>query len=452
VLTWFLPLALVAAFAPETVPDCMGTADEPDAQVEEQPASRAKKDDKRADKTVKHADKNDGPLSWRHGDTFRIAVEGSLEEDIQASYDGAEARGLTRFSLQRNRIGVQCALFKHIEFEIAREVETRDVETGAREKTPWRDVNVNLSYLKTADLQAGRFKVPFGLDALTSEVRNDFVYHTLGADYLAPGRDAGVMLHGRLFDHILHYSTGWFNGDGEHARSAKLLGGSHTFATRVTVSPFRRVRSSGLDDLEVGAAVAVSAVSDEAALPQGLRGRTVLTEDTFFHSVYVNGQRRRVGADVSWKYGPASLRAEYIRVTDERLRQSYADQDLAAARYRSWYVGGTYLLTGEKKRRPVRPRHDFGRGGFGALEAVARYEHIWFDSVGGAGEPLRNPRAEAILSSGDRLLTVGFNWILNRYLTLKFNAIRESVSDPQVNPSPDRGVFWNRVIRLQVAL
>jgi phosphate-selective porin OprO/OprP len=400
----------------------------------------------------KHAEKDRDLLSWQHGDKFRLEVEGSLEEDVQASYDGAEARGLTRFSLQRNRIGVRGAVFTHIEFEVAREVETRDAEPGSREKTAWRDVNVNLAYLKSAEVQVGRFKVPFGLDALTSEVRNDFVYRSLGADYLAPGRDAGVMVHGRLFDRTLHYSTGWFHGDGEHARSSKVLGGSNTFATRVAASPFRRVRAGGLDDLEVGAGVAVSSVSDEDTRPQGLRGRTVLTEDTFFHPVYVNGQRRRIGADVSWKDGPASIRAEYIRVTDERLRQGFADEDLSPARYRSWYVGGTYLLTGEKKRRPVRPRHDFGRGGFGAIEAVARYEHIWFDSVGGAGEPVRNPRAEAILSSGDRLVTVGFNWILNRYVTLKFNAIRESVGDPEGNPSPNQGVFWNRVFRVQLAL
>jgi phosphate-selective porin OprO/OprP len=445
VLTWFLPVVLAAICAPDPVADggCARVATE--VRAEEQPASRSKKDEKRAEKTP-------DPLSWQHGDSFRLEVEASLEEDVQASYEGSEARGLTRFSLQRNRIGVHGAVFKHVEFEAAREIETRDAETGLREKTAWRDVNVNLAYLKSAEVQVGRFKVPFGLDALTSEVRYDFVYRSLGADYLAPGRDAGVMLHGRLFDRALHYSTGWFHGDGEHARSSKMLGGGNALAMRVTGSPFRRVRAGGLDDLELGVAVAVSNVSDEDVRPQGLRGRTVLTEETFFHSVYVNGQRRRVGADVSWKNGPASMRAEYIRVTDERLRQGFADDDLAPARYRSWYVGGTYLLTGEKKRRPVRPRHDFGRGGFGAVEAVARYEHIWFDSAGGAGEPLRNPRAEAILSSGDRLVTIGFNWILNRYVTLKFNAIRESVSDPEANPSPDRGVFWNRVLRFQLAL
>src|SRR5581483_7515150 len=374
-LTWFLPLALAATFAPETAPDCMCATAAPEVRAEEPPAGGAKNDgtganiadtgankadtrankadtrankaDKRADKAEKR-DKNDDVLSWQRGDTFRIAVEGSLEEDVQASYAGAEAGGLTRFSLQRNRIGVRGALFKHVEFEVAREVETRDAETGFREKSPWRDVNVNLAYLKGAELQAGRFKVPFGLDALTSEVRNDFVYHTLGADYLAPGRDTGVMLHGRLFDHVLHYSTGWFRGDGEHARSSKLVGASNTVAARVTASPFRRVRAGGLDDLEIGAAVAVSDVSDDPALPQGLRGHTVLTADTFFHSVYVNGERRRVGTDVSWKNGPASLRAEYIRVIDERRRQGFADEDLAPARYQSWYVGGTYVLTGEK--------------------------------------------------------------------------------------------------------
>jgi phosphate-selective porin len=177
-----------------------------------------------------------------------------------------------------------------------------------------------------------------------------------------------------------------------------------------------------------------------------------MTQDTFFHPVYVKGQRRRMEADLNWKNGPASLRAEYTHVTDERLRQGYADEDLAPARYRSWYVGGTYVLTGEKKRRPIQPRHDFGRGGLGAFEAVARYERLWFDSAGGTGEPARTPRAEAILATSERVLTVGVNWALNRYVTLQINAIRERVSDPDVNPSPDRTGFWSRVLRFQFAL
>jgi phosphate-selective porin len=177
-----------------------------------------------------------------------------------------------------------------------------------------------------------------------------------------------------------------------------------------------------------------------------------MTEDTFFSAVYVNGRRRRWEGDLDWILGPASVRAEYTHVTDDRISQGFGGQDLPDARYRSWYLSGTYLLTGEKKKRPVKPRADFLRGGAGAVELAARYEHIWYDSVGGRDVPFRNPRAETILPSGDRVWTLGVNWMLNRWVMLQINGIREHVDDPERNPVPKGAAFWSRVVRLQFVL
>jgi phosphate-selective porin len=150
--------------------------------------------------------------------------------------------------------------------------------------------------------------------------------------------------------------------------------------------------------------------------------------------------------------GPASVRGEYMYATDDRLRQGLRDRNLPDARYRAWWVAGTYLVTKDTKERPVRPHTDLFRGGFGAVELAARYERIRFDSVGGEDEPFRHPRAETILPNGDRVLTLGVNWILNRWVTLQVNAIREEIEDPERNPAPNGGAFWSRVVRFQLAL
>ena len=379
-------------------------------------------------------------LSWAYEKIFRLEVEATFQEDVHASYDGADiTAGLKSLELQRNRIGVQGAFFKRVEFEVARDVAEQDVEAGKRAKSPWKDVNVNLTYLKNAQLQLGKFKVPFGLDALTGTTHNDYVYRSLGADYLAPGRDIGAMVHGRFFKRGLNYWAGVFRHDGDNATSSKVQGGDRMFAARVTGTPFRRAKVALLDHFELGTAFAVSAVSDDAFQPNGLRGRTVMTADTFFHPVYVKGRRYRWEGDVDWGMGPASLRAEYTRVTDQRLGQGYADQDLPDARYQSAYIGGAYVLTGEKKKK-------------GAVEAVARYERVWFDSVGGGDEPFRNPRAETIFPSGERVLTLGVNWTVNRYIKLQLNAMREVLSDPDRSPAPNGPSFWSRVLRFQFAL
>src|SRR5262249_43432866 len=183
--------------------------------------------------------------------------------------------------------------------------------------------------------------------------------------------------------------------------------------------------------LEIGTAVAFSKLSDDSFHANGLRGRTVLTQDTFYEAVFVNGYRHRWEADVDFTLGPASARSEYTWVTDDRLQQGLADQDLPDARGRSWYVSGGWVLTGERKKRPVRAANELPGGGFGAVEAVARYERLWFDSVGPVATIPSTTRSENIFLSGDRAFTIGVNWTLNRWVKLQFNGIRERIENVQ---------------------
>ena len=396
--------------------------------------------------------------SLRYKNFLRVDFHVKLEEDGRASYPGsATTAGLTPYELHRSRLGVQGTLFKHIDFEIERELSEKQLSeqeaaAGLLAATPWKDVNVNLDFTKRAQVQIGRFKIPFGLDELTGDTQNDYAYRSLGASYLAPSRDVGAMVHGRFFKRGLNYWAGAFTHDGDNARSKKIQGGDATLALRVAGTPLRLLAWRGLDGLELGGAYAVSTLSDRWMLPNGLRARTVLTQDAFFSPVYVKGERRRFEADLDWAGGPASLRAEYTHVSDDRQGQGFGDQDLPPARYRAWYISGSWLLTGERKQRPVEPTHAFLAGGIGAVELAVRVERLWCDSVRGADTAFANPRAETILPSGDRALTLGVNWTLNRFIKLQVNAVRERVEDPARSPVANGMGFWSRVARLQFAL
>jgi len=384
--------------------------------------------------------------SIRYGSVFRLDVEAMFQEDTRDSSAGS----VDTFNLHRNRVGVSGRVGKYIEFGVERELTVKATAPGALPKSPWTDVFVNVTWWKNAQIEVGKFKVPFGLDQLTGASRGDYVYRSLGATYLAPGRDHGAMVHGRFFRRGLSYWAGAFAHDGENARSTKVQGGDETVAARVTGRPLRRL---GLENFEVGTSAAVSAISDDSFEPNGLRGRTVMIEATFFPSVYVKGQRRRWEADLDWNAGPASARAEYTWVRDSRLSQGMGDGNLPDARARSWYVSGTWLLTGEPKTRPVVVARPFLRGGVGAVEVVGRYERLWFDSAGGGGDlPSRSPRAETILASGNRVVTVGINWILDRRITLQLNGIREQVEDPARSPVSSGAAFWSRSFRVQFSL
>jgi len=391
--------------------------------------------------------------SIRAGSALRVDFQGKLQWDRRRA--GDDPAQFDEAELHRARIGIDGTVFRHLRFSVERELTERESEQrrsfrGAP-STAWKDAYVELDYSNAARVRFGKFKVPFGLDQLTGIAHLDFIQRSLGGTYLAPGRDTGAMVHGRLFRRRLEYAAGFFRQDGENARSSKVAGGDATGAVRVTAQPFRG-RKNVLADLEIGSAFTSSTLSDASPLPNGLRGRTTMSRFVFFEPVFVNGTRRRFEIDGDWPVGPAGIRAEYTDVRDSRDGQGLVDQTLPPARARSAYVAGSVVLTGEQKRRPVKPDAEFGRGGRGAVELVGRIERLWFDSTGMTRDGLRNPRAETIFPSGDRIVTFGINWYANRWSKLQLQGSRERLEDIERSPVADGSAFWNALLRLQLTV
>ena len=380
----------------------------------------------------------------RSGRMFRLDFVAKFQWD--ARHPGDDPPDFDDFEIHRARIGIEGEFFNRVQFAIERELTEREYdEPDAPEKSAWKDVYVDANISEAVQVRAGKFKIPFGLEQLTGISNLDFVYRSLSARYLAPARDIGVAVHGRLFDDGLNYWTGWFRQDGENARSSTIQGAGDTFAVRVTGTPFRSV--ARLARTEVSGAFMLSALDNSSSDPNGLRGRTVMSQFEYFDPVFVNGTRRRYEVDVDWSAGPVGARAEYTHALDSREGQGLADQNLADARGRGWFVSGTWVLTGEEKERPVQPKRSIG-----AVEAAARYDRLWYDSAGGEPPPLRNPRADSIYPNGDRVLSLGINWYINRWVKLQFHTIRETVQDPERSPFTPNEAFWSPVFRFQVGI
>ena len=347
--------------------------------------------------------------------------------------------------LARKRIGAEGVIAGLIGFQIERELQGED---------PWRDVYVNYQQFDAVQVQAGKFKLPFSLDENTSATNLDFAYRSLIATHLAPGRDRGVMVHGRVANRILRYEAGVFERDGKNARprNPDRVAGDRTIAVRIGAQPFR-ASDSIMDDLLVSAAFTRSDLNGLVEGIPGLRARTPLGLEFFDLDVWIKGRRERRGYELRWRPGPVSLKAEYIRVEDQRLEQSVEDTDLSPFLAKGWYVSGTVALTGESKADGLdAPKRPIGRGGIGAVELAVRLEEITFGSVATGDEPSTSPRADVILGNADRVTTFGVNWYLNRWVKVQFNMIREKITDPTQGPLPSQPTFWNRVLRVQFSL
>jgi phosphate-selective porin len=257
----------------------------------------------------------------------------------------AEPLETSTIDLGKRRVGVSGEYRNVVEFQVERELAADD---------PWRDVYAEFKPYAFARVRGGKFKIPFSLDENTGASRLDFLFRSLAATHLAPGRDRGVMVHGRALNRVVGYEAGVFDHDGKNARTsnpAKVFGG-RTTAARLTVEPLRAVKNPP-GDLSIGVAMTLSEVPEGIA---GLRGQTVL-EQTFFSSsdYIVNGARRRVGVEIEFLPGPASIKAEWIRVETQRRGESVEDTDLSPLVAEGWYASGTYAITGGKKSNVDRP-------------------------------------------------------------------------------------------------
>ena len=366
---------------------------------------------------------------------FRARVQADLRESE------AEIGDPSAFDVSRRRVGIEGRIAGLADYQVEYEIASDE---------PWRDVYIDYRRFNHLQVQAGKFKLPFSLDENTSSTNLDFVYRSGVANQLAPGRDRGVMVHGRVF-RVLQYEAGVFKHDGGNARTnnpERVFAGTTT-AGRVTVQPYRSSKSR-LSDLQFGVAFTGGDVPEGIA---AMRGRTALDAPFFPSDLWVRGHRRRVGLEARWRPGPFSVKAEYIRVETERRGQSVEDADLSPLLGTGWYVSGTWLATGERKSSGGdNPRRPMFRGGFGAVEFAVRLEALGFRSSATDGVPSTSPRADVVLGNRDRATTFGVNWYPFRGIKIQANTIREQFSEPVRSPLPSQPGYWSHVLRLQLSL
>jgi phosphate-selective porin OprO/OprP len=390
-------------------------------------------------KTPKHPS-----IKIGHDVTLEFAAR--IEGDVRTATPDI-GRDAAAAEWQDRRFGIEGTAFKRVTFEVSREL-TEDFEGvhDLGEKTAWKDVYANYRVSKAFNIEGGRFKLPFGREELTGETNLDFVYRSLAARVLSPGRDVGLMTHGRFFKRRLEYQAGYFTRDGDNGRTTQTEGGEGAFAARVLVTPFAALSIPALAPFEIGIATENSAVDNRL----GIRGRTVLGDGIFFDRVYVNGRRHRTGVEAGWADGPVSFATEYITVSDQRTGMGFDNADLPNVRAAAWYLAGTWALTGERKHGRIEPRRDLFRGGFGAIELAARVEKLHFDSIAYPGSQFGFPSDGTLNGNADRVTTFGVNWYLNHYLKIQANVVMESIDDPERSPAPTAdGKFKSVIFRFQ---
>ena len=357
--------------------------------------------------------------SLRWGNQVRIDLHARVQADVSLQEESDAASD--RLGWGNRRIGVDGVLFKRVEFQIEREFS--DVE-------PWRDVFADVRMHRALRVRAGHFKVPFSMERTTSDFDLDFIARAASVTDISPGRETGIMLHGRGPRRFFEYEVGVF---------------------RLAEPPLKLLVESGTDGAMLTAArftftpgtASIGIAFTGTRLPESLHGLSGHFDDDGLLSsegFYVNGRRRRLGVEGRWTAGRLSIKGELLRQADSREGESVSNSDLSDLIVDGGYVSGAWRIVGS----PRRSRR--------SVDVAARFERLGFHSTSQFDAPSLGSRADHIAPLRQDAWTFGGTWLVNRWVKVQVNAIRESfVDETGIRPEIPQA-RWRSLMRLQFSM
>jgi len=335
---------------------------------------------------------------------LELKPNGRLHLDYAAHH--ADAAPLSdRAIVRRARLGVDGKLGHDWSFEASYEFTDAD---GGIFRDGIDDLSVRYEGWPMAELVVGQFKVPFGMEALSSSNNLIFIERALPSDAFAPSDRLGAGMGHRRDRYTL---TGMAFGSSISGNDR-----GRGLAARATFAPILE----GSTVLHVGAAAAIERPRGDIRLRARPESRP--SDIRFVNTGWLGDADRidRLGLEAAWKSGPLLASAEWMRAM---VRRDAGEPDL---HFGGWSVAGSWVLTGES--------HEYKKGVFkglpisrpgGAWELTARFSHVDLDDGKVQGGKERN-------------ITLGLNYHVNRHLRIMTNYIkvhserRGKADDPRI--------------------
>ena len=338
------------------------------------------------------------------------------------------------------------------------------------------DAYVDGNYDSSAKVRVGKFTPPVGFERLQSSADTKFNAVSLVSNFL-PSRDVGLQLSGDVFDGVLNYAAGLFNGANDAASGDNDADTDKEVAARLFLQPL--INHPGLlqglgfglgyTHTQYEGALTPAAAPPYTVTSSGLVGYRTSGQETFFsytangtpttaNTVIADGDRDRFVPQFSYYYGGLGVTGEYLEQAQEiainnGLRSEEVD-------HRAWNVTASYVITGEEaSSKSIKPAKIFDprNGGWGAWELKARAGELAIDGdvfkgsngVLGSANSFADARRSAKSAEN---FGVGVNWYLNNFVRVsadyeetRFEWGGGGATATAPKDRPDEKVFIGRV-------
>jgi phosphate-selective porin OprO/OprP len=335
---------------------------------------------------------------------FVLHIGADLQIDNRTYVGAGSSADVDTIVPRRVRPTLYGTVYKYVDFFIR-----PDFGLGT---TALYDAYVQLNYFSWAQIRAGKFKPPIGMERLQSDDDTNFVERGLPT-LLVPQRDIGYQMGADLLHRRLSYQIGVFNGVPDSSIGTDTAVSNHRdYAARVFLTPFQPDEKNLLKGLGVGFA-ASGGNTDGEALPS-FKTLGQVSFMTFNSGVIPEGHRTRLAPQAYYYLGPFGVLTEY-GLNEEGFEKDDVRRNIA---FRAYQAQVTYILTGESKSfaspTPKRAFDPVHHGGWGAVELAVRVADFEAENgiyTYGLVNPATSPRHL-------HEWTGGVNWYLNRLVRI----------------------------------
>jgi phosphate-selective porin len=299
------------------------------------------------------------------GSEIKLVLGGFIQTNFEdGDVSAFEGRfGLTalkdRFRLRRARINMTGDFAENFDFKIEGDFEQSDgTSPSSRTDFSGTDIFLNWHQFPAAQIKAGQYKAPFGLEQLTPDTALYTIERTLPTGAITPERQIGVELWGKPFTSIwpdqkdlLTYYAGIFNGNGRNINNND--NNNFMYVGRLELMPFKGEIFGQASSLKLGGDVLNSRDDKGTNISQTLN--LLVNADGSLSAFVLPGADERTAWSVdAWlNLGPFDLIGEYLQEKVNGRTVNGVPPGFANFTTDGFYVTGGYFLIPKKLQAVV---------------------------------------------------------------------------------------------------